>query len=142
LCFMHEDILYKTENWGPLLLNFFKNYSDVGCIGILGGNYMPKKPGYILDTRIMSGHYLNHGKMTLFNSYMNQGCTEVVALDGVWFCIPKYLFELISFDEINYSGFHFYDMDISMQVRDVGYKVMVMDSIYIEHNNVQRINGM
>ena len=42
---------------------------------------------------------------------------------GVWFCIRKKLFEHVKFDDKNYSGFHFYDIDISMQIQAQGFQI-------------------
>jgi hypothetical protein len=60
--------------------------------------------------------------------------TEVVAVDGMWFCIPKNLFDKIRFDAQGYDGFHMYDMDISMQVINIlQKKVIVTFEIVVGH---------
>ena len=64
---------------------------------------------------------------------LDGGVADVVAVDGVCFFIPKSYFQLISFDDKTYSGFHAYDMDISMQVLSLGKRVCVTDVLTIEH---------
>ena len=39
LCFMHEDILHYTSDWGKLLINHFRDLK-VGLIGISGPRFI------------------------------------------------------------------------------------------------------
>lgn len=149
LCFMHDDVLFHTENWGKLVYKYFRD-DKVGLIGILGSHYLPKAPSYWTFTNMYSGEYLqdylengivktkivSHAK---FNNDKN--LMEVVAVDGLWYCIPRKLFSKISYDEINFSGFHGYDMDISLQVRKAGLKVLIVFDILVEHANIGGISN-
>ncbi len=36
LCFVHEDILFRTQNWGRILIDHFANLIEVGIIGLAG----------------------------------------------------------------------------------------------------------
>jgi len=70
----------------------------------------------------------------MFSSYLNEDFSiEAVVVDGLWFCIPKSLFNLLSFDEYTFSGFHCYDLDICLQIRKVGFQVRIISDILIEH---------
>ena len=44
LCFMHEDILHYTSDWGKLLINHFRDLK-VGLIGISGPRFISQIPG-------------------------------------------------------------------------------------------------
>ena len=44
ICFMHDDILYHTIDWGKKLLQHFQDPS-VGMVGIAGPTYISKFPG-------------------------------------------------------------------------------------------------
>jgi GT2 family glycosyltransferase len=57
-------------------------------------------------------------------------------LDGVWFCLRRELFEKIRFDEATFSGFHFYDVDITLQVHFLNYKLLVVRDILIHHQSI------
>ncbi len=46
--------------------------------------------------------------------------------------IPTRLFERISFDEVLFDGFHFYDLDIAMQVQKT-HRVIVTNDIMVKH---------
>ncbi len=57
----------------------------------------------------------------------------VAVIDGVWFCIKRDVFDQIKFDEATYKGFHYYDVDISLQIQQLGYHVYSVFDIIIEH---------
>lgn len=44
ICFMHDDILYRSENWGAAVLDHFKNPA-IGMIGVGGTRYLSRIPG-------------------------------------------------------------------------------------------------
>ena len=143
LCFMHDDLIYHTPNWGINVQRHFED-SDVGLIGVAGGKYLPNMPCYWFQSSTdRCINILQHLEITdeAHLDYLNpdnSDKSEVVAVDGVWFCIKKELFEKISFDE-TYGGFHMYDMDISMQVRGEGYKNYVVYDVLIEHMSIGNV---
>lgn len=140
LCFMHEDILYHTDNWGKRVVSHFKNYK-VGIVGIAGGHYISNTSSSWFSSKLNSANILQSSwtngiktsKHIVELNYLKGLSTEVVAVDGVWFCIPKSLFSTISFDETTFNGFHFYDLDICFQTFYAGYKILVISDILIEH---------
>lgn len=151
ICFMHDDVLYHTINWGKKVMSYFQN-PQIGMLGIAGPTFVSKYPGiwwgienpnnrtystrqYNLDTNRLS---LSEQHLTNNNPY-NEYVSDVAALDGLFFCIPKNLFEKISFDE-DFGGFHFYDIDISMQVNQLGYKCICIYDILIEHISVSNLS--
>lgn len=142
VCFAHEDILFYTDNWGEKVLKHFDD-PQVGMIGVLGGmaqsvipsawwfnNYFAKSARNIL----MRNGEKKDGKLYHYHSnpFSDVDKTEVVIIDGLWFCIRKSLFDKISFDEETFYGFHLYDADISMQVL-LHKKNYVVYDILIEH---------
>jgi GT2 family glycosyltransferase len=147
LCFMHDDIVYHSKNWGVEVVKHF-NSEYTGMIGIGGTRYLGNIPtiwwaggkrysksgkGTICINCIeTSRKKLQESKHTFINPE-NTEKTKVIILDGLWFCMSKRLFEKISFDENNYKGFHFYDLDISMQVNKLGYNIYCIFDIMIEH---------
>ena len=77
---------------------------------------------------------------TTNNNPFKEKVSEVVALDGLFFCIRKDLFDIIRFDE-KYGGFHFYDIDISLQVLRLNYKLLCVYDILIEHISVSNLSA-
>jgi GT2 family glycosyltransferase len=142
LCFMHEDVLFHTLNWGNKLISHFHSDNSVGLIGVVGTHFMPKTLSYWCDTTLISGRLIQG--QAINNEYTNvlvehtqytheKNFIEAAAIDGFWFAIKRDLFNDIAFDEKLYKGFHFYDMDISMQVTSINYKIIIVMDILIEH---------
>ena len=149
LCFMHEDILFHSNNWGGVIANIFKDKS-IGMIGVVGGCYIsqqsiswyssyPYTKGKIYQGRTTNGTYQK--KLEDFNNpSINHNLVKTI--DGLFMIIDKSLFSnhKISFDCNTYKGFHLYDLDISMQINSCGYKIYVTNEILIEHKSPGYIN--
>lgn len=152
LCFMHDDILFHSHDWGLKIVNHFSN-NDLGMLGISGprflsyipsiwwgsnafNNYAPSVCQYSIDTERNTRVSVRQEIQPIDKSQI-----EVVALDGVFFCVKKNLFNSISFDEVTYGGFHFYDLDISMQIRKAGFKVFAIYDVLIEHISASKLDA-
>lgn len=139
LCFMHDDIEYHTNNWGRAVLNHLNN-NKTGAIGIAGTPYHSYMPGAWWGSGIFYEHILQSSKINrepvLKSNSNGLVCRQAVALDGVWFCIKKSLFDLIKFDETSFKGFHFYDMDICMQMHRLGVKMDCINDVLIHHTSI------
>ena len=152
LCFAHEDILFHTNDWGRNVEKHFENDKNLGMIGVVGGDYYPKMPAPWWSNEEVNTHYVNliqHWRQSVsernyrklinekttrdYNNPNNLISQQVVAVDGLWFCITKEVSTKVKFDEETFDGFHFYDADISMQVQDSGYKINVIFDVLIEH---------
>ena len=137
---MHEDILFHSENWGAKLIDDYEKDKKIGCIGVVGIQYLPNKPMAMWNASAGIGGVLQ-GQKDQRGCYFvsddldkdTKELTEVVALDGCLISIRRTLFDLIQWDEKTYGGFHIYDMDICMQVLQANYKVCVEPSVIIEH---------
>lgn len=143
LCFMHEDILYHTSSWGTEILRIL-NDNKIGLLGVMGGKYLPHYPSTWFSTKYTIGRLLQ-GQIGPNNQYLLEedyrgffidDIQEVVAVDGLWFCIRKELFGSIKFDSDTYDGWHAYDIDICMQIRKMRYIIVVTSKILIEHKSL------
>lgn len=148
LCFMHEDIIFHSVGWGRMIAETFKD-GKVGMLGVLGTAYfspvmsswwnapISAKKGKVIQGTVKNGYY-----ETYVDGYENYTSDNfVVAVDGLWMCIRKSLFQecIIRFDDKTFSGFHFYDIDISFQVVKSGYKIEIV-GIDIEHRSFGKLN--
>lgn len=156
LCFMHEDLKIHTKDWGELILKHFEDVS-IGMLGVIGGNVFPKSPSPWWAPAVLNDHLVNniqhwtgvvsnqpyHQLMTSqfgevitrdYHNPYNKNVQDAAVLDGLFFVIRKELFAsgAIRFDETNFSGFHCYDSDISLQVGQHRRVVVVYD-LLIEH---------
>lgn len=144
ICFMHDDILYHTENWGNLVLSYFKD-QETGAIGIAGSPYVTKMPGTWWGGGLVNQQLIDfkNGETQLLTKTVNGQSTiknEVVVLDGIWICIKKNLFEKIRFDDVRFKGFHFYDIDICIQINKLGYKIYTIFDVSIAHHSKGNVN--
>ena len=140
LCFMHDDILYHTNGWGKIISQHFQNDKELGVIGVAGAQMISDAPLYWTYSPFKSERFIinDNGNTTewghdVYLTFDNNNTAEVAVVDGLCFFVPKILFANIRFDDINYNGFHAYDMDICMQVHQIGYKVTLCNTLLIEH---------
>lgn len=139
LCFMHDDVKILTKSWGPEIISQLEE-QDVGIVGVAGCHYLPKMPSAINSARDHSiniiqregdsGILVKHFRIPPINNRI-----ECVALDGVWLCLKKCTFDEIKFDHQTYSGFHFYDIDLCLQLRMIGLKSFMLSNILLEHES-------
>lgn len=152
ICFMHDDLLYHTVGWGNKVIDWFKS-PDVGMLGISGNTYMSRIPtvwwassfkGNQIAVRQNSIDTDRNNRLNSRRTYinpLNETNSEVIVNDGLFFCIRKKLFDDgLFFDEKTFSGFHFYDIDISFQVRSMGYRILCVYDFVIEHISSSVLN--
>lgn len=137
LCFMHDDILYRTNDWGKIIEEVFVD-KTIGLVGFAGTHFLSSSPFYWTCSPFISEHNLTNDKGVVLKCYKDdyyngKGIADLVAVDGFCFFIRKELFDFIRFDDITYQGFHAYDMDICMQVLGMGFRVCACNKILIEH---------
>ncbi len=123
LCFVHEDVLFRTQGWGKHILDSFAEDSNIGVIGVAGSKYKSKT---------FSGWYTGYREFDCANILhldRNGGATqliflandshnkieEVVSIDGVFISCRKEIWEQVRFDDDQLKGFHFYDIDFSLR---------------------------
>lgn len=138
LCFVHDDVRFRTSDWGRLIETHFLADEKLGMIGFAGAHFLPDAPMYWDESPFISEHNLTtrNGQTEQCFSLEHFGenaLSEVAAIDGMCFFVRRSLFDSIAFDETTFNGFHLYDMDISMQVREAGCKVCVCNDILVEH---------
>jgi hypothetical protein len=141
LCYMHEDIAIKTEDWGLEVIKIFKQV-DIGVLGVAGSAYKSEVPsGWSAESfkvKLISCNYVQSFKRTKRSSVHYQLNTDgsdlaqVVCVDGMWFCTPKKVALENPFDEQLLKGFHGYDIDYCLQV-SLHYKAVVTFKILMEH---------
>lgn len=138
LCFVHDDVMFRTNGWGRLIETHFLADEKLGMIGFAGAHFLPNAPMYWDESPFISEHNLTtrNGQTEQCFSlehFCENALSEVAAIDGMCFFVRRSLFDSIAFDEATFNGFHLYDMDISMQVRNAGFKVCVCNDVLVEH---------
>lgn len=123
----------------------------MGIVNFFGGHYLPQKPCYWVDARIESVNYIQGEKINneyytrkiCHSQYKGDEHTYVAASDGVFMAIPAKLFSnnLVKWDVETYTGFHFYDMDMAMQMHHIGYKIEILWDVILEHTSCGLFNN-
>ena len=140
LCFMHEDLLIKTKDWGKVVHSYFQADEQLGIVGIAGGTYKALCPSSWYSwidepNRINLIQRYKHRVAEpelLFNNPEEEKLSIVTAVDGVWLCTRKKIAKEIRFDEQMLQGFHGYDVDFSLSVGQ-NWKVAVTFEVLMEH---------
>lgn len=148
LCFIHEDVLFTSTNWGEKILQLFTADPELGLIGLAGSLY---KPDYITGwttgiqqwDRANVWHGLPEGGTARY--YINpegRNTDNVITVDGVFMAVIQDVFKLVTFDE-NLEGFHFYDIEYSLRIKEAGFKALVvLNDIHLLHNSQGRFNNV
>lgn len=140
LCFMHEDIIIKTDNWGAILKSIFDNNADIGLLGVVGGSYKPFTPSTwgglgvfnTFSNIIQSYKYTDKPPYHDFRNPDNVKIAPVACVDGVWLATTNKIAAGFKFDEDTFKGFHAYDLDYSIAIGQQ-YKVCVTYEILLNH---------
>ncbi|SDP94409.1 Glycosyltransferase like family protein [Mucilaginibacter sp. OK268] len=140
LCFMHEDVLIKTNNWGQKIIQSFHNDTELGLVGVAGSSYKPVTPsgwgGMGVDTTytnlLQSFKHKKKQTKHVHRNPNNETISEVACVDGVWLCTTRKIARGTMFDENTFWGFHGYDIDFSLSVGQK-YKVAVTFEILLDH---------
>ncbi len=138
LCFLHEDLLLLTPGWGQRVLDWLGDPS-VGLIGVAGGTVKTRAPAMWYTPLSAYNRYnlrQHHRDGRVDHDYGNPGqerISDVVTVDGLWFCCRKAVWSETGFDGKTFPGFHGYDADFSMQVFQKGYRVCVIYDVLVEH---------
>ena len=145
LCFIHEDIIFRTDNWGYLIHKAFESDQQIGMIGVIGSTMIfDMSWGWWTGPKV--GKIIQSNKSQKVTSTFikcideNPNLLDAAICDGLFLSFPKSVFSKICFDEQTYKGFHGYDMDISMQILTAKYKIKVIENVLIEHYSWGNIN--
>lgn len=150
LCFMHEDVVIETRDWGVKVLGIFDANPDLGVVGVAGGGYKALAPSgwYCLEfenphisfQNILQGYKSDRSEdVHAYHNPYNEALAEVVCVDGVWFCARKNVAEDNRFDEKLLKGFHGYDIDFCLNLFG-RYRIAVTYDILMRHASEGNFN--
>jgi glycosyltransferase involved in cell wall biosynthesis len=136
LVFVHEDIVIHTKSWDEFI-SIYLRYNEVGIIGQAGAVYKSRKVCSWID--VPSGYYRtnavagwNSTKPLHINRKNEASLSEVTVLDGMFLAMRREVWEEFPFDRDLLTGFHGYDLDISLAIGSK-YKLVVCHDILVEH---------
>ena len=143
--FVHEDVIFHTQDWGRILLDHFEGKPRAGLIGVAGSKLKLRAPSswFNVATKFFVVNIIqwDHEKNVKHDSFGWNSNTEViqeiVAADGVFLALRKV--DGVCFDE-RIKGFHGYDMTISLTYKAKGWSVFAINDLLIEHFSQGTIN--
>ena len=146
LCFVHEDVLFRTNEWGKNLVSFFSKNEKAGVVGVAGSSVKTLVPSiwanglYDTDHYNLIQYYPNVEKSAHQKSNVGLGIdyVEVQTLDGVLLFTTNDIWKKNIFDE-RFDGFHCYDLDFCIQVGRT-FKIYVAHTVLLEHFSVGSLN--
>ena len=115
ICVLHNDLLVYDEGWLDHVIEFMERRKDVGLVG-LGGRHGIQEDGSpdlrttVIELRGYPKHYMPTWRFT-----------EVAIIDGLGWVMRNIGLKL----EESFGMMHFYDLDLSLQYIEKGYKVFI-----------------
>jgi hypothetical protein len=139
LCFLHEDVIVSTQNWGAILIEKARN-PEVGVIGFAGSKTLSKMPyGYWEADKLSKRYHLLQSEKdgTVLDHQNINRCdsepfSELLVLDGFFLFLRKKIWDEVKFDAHNFPYFHYYDIDYTFNVA-MKYKNYICYTIDIHH---------
>ncbi len=141
LGFVHEDIAFKTKNWGAIIQNILKTSSNPGIVGVAGSTVISKTPAgwhnfYLKNENRLHIYQSDKASDKSFSflnlNPNNENLSQVIAIDGVLMFVKKEIWKEFRFDDTNFKEFHYYDIDFSTRIARK-YNNYVSYHVLIEH---------
>jgi hypothetical protein len=141
---MHSDVSIVDNLFREKVELIFNEKTDVGLLGVIGTTELTDRGGWWMQTPDkMFGHILQ-GKEGQDNQgfHLQKGAIgyfdEIIGIDGcIMITTGKFIKEGLRFDDQTYTGNDFYDLDLCLNVSQMGYKIAVAD-ILIYHASTGR----
>lgn len=138
--FCHNDIEFKTKNWGKILINKF-NHSKYGILGVAGTTFIPESGRWWDDRSKMYGIVEHQDQIKSWVSeYSNpfNGIKDVAHIDGLFMAVdPNKIKKEFNMD---YGKFHFYDLTFCVDNYLADVYIGVTTDIRILHKSIGMTN--
>jgi hypothetical protein len=149
IVFCHNDIEFKSQDWGKTLLFFFNKYQDYDIIGIAGSDQVlehgvwylnEQRQVYAQDTHMFGRVWHTNGVREIESIYTRKinGIKEAVIVDGLFFAINGATI-VKRFNE-DYKNFHYYDVTFCFENFLEGCNIGVIDKISVLHQSIGMTN--
>lgn len=121
ICFVHEDVLFRTHDWGKRILSYFDNDKVLSLVGVAGSIYKSRVfSGWSTGissfdcSNVLHINKAGQEEKLYSNPYSSKSLQNTVTVDGVFICARKECWQRNPFDE-GIEGFHLYDIDFSFR---------------------------
>ncbi len=134
---VHDDVIFETTDWGQLLIQYFQ-HTDFGIFGVAGTTELPTSGQWWQNPLMTVGRVKHQTGDQVWTKYYSgvfpQNIIPVVSVDGVFIAVNKNK-SSIEFNE-QLTGFHFYDIDYSINNHLAGVKLGVLFEIKLRHQSI------
>ncbi len=137
LVFSHDDIEILTPDFSHKLLSYLERYDIVGVAGtscLSSAVWLEAGQPFIHGLVVLPDSN-NNGYVINVYGVGSPVAEHIQALDGLFFAVPRRVAESLRFDEINFDGFHCYDLDFTYRAYLAGYRLAVINEITIIHES-------
>jgi hypothetical protein len=147
IVFCHNDITFRTKDWGKILLAQFKANQDFDIIGIAGTDELNAHGCWWLDKNGQMNLKKMYGRVWHTNGVREEesiyhgkisGIKNVVVVDGLFFAVNGATI-VKRFNE-DFKGFHYYDLSFCFENYLEGCNVGVINKISVLHQSVGETN--
>lgn len=134
LVLCHNDLVVESNNLLDRIIE--PGYDIVGLAGASNVKITSPALWHLMALpNTMRGAVAHHApnntkQVSSFGIYP----ARCVIMDGLFLAIHRRVFEKIRFDETNPAGFHFYDLDYTLECHNAGFKIGVGD-ILVTHQS-------
>ncbi len=121
--YLHQDTFIMNVNFIGDLLQVFQSDSKVGMIGVIGTTQLSKNSQIFLNWNVGNVEAYDGKQYILSNLIQNpaESFTEVEAVDGLLIATQ---YDVLWREDI-LDGWDFYDISAALEMRRLGYKVVV-----------------
>ena len=135
--FSHDDIEIASPNLSSMLTRHLST-SDV--VGIAGTSRLNSTGWFTNGWPCIHGlvvHRVRRRSRFHFECFapVTQDA-RLQAIDGVFMAATRQVCQAISFDQMTFDGFHFYDIDFSFRAYRAGFKLGIARDILIIHDSM------
>lgn len=113
VCVLHNDVLIYDEGWLEHVVGFLERRPDVGLVGLAGRHVISEDGSPETETTVAGIEWYPDSMRPTWRF------TEVATIDGLGWVMRNIGLRL---DE-RYGLMHFYDLDLSLQYIEAGYRV-------------------
>lgn len=125
LVLLHEDVEIVDTSFMAKVRERLRENPDIAVIGVVGARDVKGLAWWEADTR---GRCLETRGLVDFGG----GFHDVDVVDGLLMVLSPWAVRNLRFDSERFSGFHAYDLDLCLQARAAGKRVVV-DEIGVMH---------
>lgn len=141
ICFLHDDIIIHSQDWGRILGEIFHSNPEAGLIGVAGSKMKTKMPSAWWDCPedqkainiIQHFEEPNREKEKWYKGFETGTEVEVAVIDGVFMALRRD--QRIKFNT-RMTGFHNYDLNLALECHRLALKVIVTNRILLEHYSI------